>query len=140
MKKIFLAVIPLALLITGCNANTGERLSDLEKSIEGIRIDLELDETRMNSLEDGQRVLNENYKELAAKRSAGVSSAAVDSMSLQDMQTALNKAGFYNGAIDGKIGPATEAAIKKFQEANGLKADGVAGAQTKSALMKFVTR
>lgn len=33
-------------------------------------------------------------------------------------------------AIDGEFGPATEAAVKRFQRAYGLSADGIAGSQT----------
>jgi peptidoglycan hydrolase-like protein with peptidoglycan-binding domain len=48
-------------------------------------------------------------------------------------QTALS---LLNGSleIDGVYGPATKAAVTKFQSANNLEADGWAGAQTTDAL------
>jgi len=49
---------------------------------------------------------------------------------IQEIQTALKNAGFYNGAIDGKSGPMTKKAIEEFQKANGLKADGKVGTKT----------
>ena len=39
-------------------------------------------------------------------------------------QAALEKLGYPVGGVDGKIGPNTRSAIKKFQSANNLKADG----------------
>jgi len=51
-----------------------------------------------------------------------------------DVQTALKKAGYDPGPLDGKMGPATSAAIRAFQAAHGLQVDGIVGNQTKSAL------
>ena len=47
-----------------------------------------------------------------------------------DVQQALRNAGLYQGPVDGKPGPLTKAAIREFQRANGLKADGVVGKRT----------
>lgn len=49
---------------------------------------------------------------------------------VSQIQTLLKKQGFYSGAVDGVYGSATEAAVKKYQQRFGLKADGMAGPQT----------
>ncbi|MDD4980481.1 MAG: peptidoglycan-binding protein [Candidatus Omnitrophica bacterium] len=54
------------------------------------------------------------------------------------IQMALQKANFYKGKIDGKIGPQTKKAIKAFQKAKGLRADGAVGAQTWAELNKYL--
>ena len=50
------------------------------------------------------------------------------------IQLKLKSLGFYTGEIDGKFGVNTSEAVRKFQQRYGLKADGVAGAQTLAAL------
>ena len=55
---------------------------------------------------------------------------------IKAMQTALQKAGHDPKGIDGKYGPGTFAAVKAFQTAQGLKADGQAGPNTMKALQK----
>ena len=50
------------------------------------------------------------------------------------IQLKLKSLGFYTGEIDGKFGVNTSAAVRKFQQHYGLKADGTAGAQTLAAL------
>jgi peptidoglycan hydrolase-like protein with peptidoglycan-binding domain len=46
------------------------------------------------------------------------------------LQQKLNNEGFSPGALDGKFGPLTETALKKFQTSVGITADGVAGPVT----------
>ena len=46
------------------------------------------------------------------------------------VQKRLKELGYYSGSADGDFGPATEAAVKAFQRANGLKDDGKVGKQT----------
>jgi hypothetical protein len=50
------------------------------------------------------------------------------------LQRALAQAGYSPGAIDGKYGAGTTAAVKQFQQAKGLSADGIAGPKTLAAL------
>jgi murein DD-endopeptidase MepM/ murein hydrolase activator NlpD len=63
----------------------------------------------------------------AASRNAGVAA----------LQVALHTRGLYAGSIDGLEGPATRAAVKRFQRRTGLAADGVAGPSTRKALGRY---
>ncbi len=56
----------------------------------------------------------------------------------KEVQKALKKAGYYNGAIDGKIGKKTKAAIRAFQKHNGLKVDGIVGPKTWLKMKKYL--
>jgi len=55
-----------------------------------------------------------------------------------NIQKALKKAGYYNGAIDGKVGPGTRDSIASFQKDNGLTADGVCGRGTWAKLKSYL--
>lgn len=46
---------------------------------------------------------------------------------VEKIQTRLKELGYYNGAIDGSFGDATEKAYRAFQEEAGLLVDGIAG-------------
>ncbi|NCB51723.1 MAG: spore cortex-lytic enzyme [Clostridia bacterium] len=53
---------------------------------------------------------------------------------VRQIQTRLRDWGYYSGNVDGIYGSRTEAAVKKFQKANGLAVDGRAGPKTLEAL------
>jgi hypothetical protein len=53
---------------------------------------------------------------------------------VKQLQRALKRAGYSPGTIDGSYGPSTESAVKQFQQAHGLVADGIAGTKTLAAL------
>jgi peptidoglycan hydrolase-like protein with peptidoglycan-binding domain/Flp pilus assembly protein TadD len=46
------------------------------------------------------------------------------------LQRRLTRAGYVPGPIDGHYGPRTERAVMRFQAANGLRVDGIAGPKT----------
>ena len=51
-----------------------------------------------------------------------------------ELQKYLNSNGYNAGNADGKFGPATQTAVVKFQAANGLKTDGIVGAEVRAIL------
>ncbi|MHC1694387.1 MAG: M14 family zinc carboxypeptidase [Eubacteriales bacterium] len=55
------------------------------------------------------------------------------------LQLALKRAGYYTGKLDGSFGPLTQAAVLRFQTAQGLTRDGVVGAITWGRLMPYIT-
>ena len=55
---------------------------------------------------------------------------------VRQLQQALIDGGYLTGEADGAFGPATKKAVKTFQKANGLKADGVADGEVLTALLK----
>jgi peptidoglycan hydrolase-like protein with peptidoglycan-binding domain len=57
---------------------------------------------------------------------------------IKQIQLALNAAGFNPGAIDGKLGVKTKAAIKQFQKSHDLQVDGKVGANTWRLLKKYL--
>jgi peptidoglycan hydrolase-like protein with peptidoglycan-binding domain len=65
---------------------------------------------------------------------ANISSSLSDSSSVRELQQALNDKGFDAGPVDGKAGPQTKSAIKKFQQAQNLTASGKLDQQTLAAL------
>ena len=71
----------------------------------------------------------------AAAKTAGPASVKPTK---REIQQALRNAGFYQGTIDGKIGPQTREAIRTFQQIHGLKADGVVGKQTWEKLSPYL--
>ncbi|MCM8790731.1 MAG: peptidoglycan-binding protein [Candidatus Omnitrophica bacterium] len=139
-----LFVLPLAVL--GCKAKTEKPAEDTmmdtaEMMAPMTEAALKADAT---VIEPAQTVATETIPptaaapQIAEKPLTAVSQAALDKN--KQIQTALKNAGFYNGAIDGKIGPRTKKAILDFQQANGLKVDGKVGPKTWAALEKHLIK
>ncbi len=53
---------------------------------------------------------------------------------VRTIQTKLKRWGYYKGSVDGIYGSQTLAAVKKFQQKNGLTVDGIAGTKTLQAM------
>lgn len=59
-------------------------------------------------------------------------------MTIKQIQSLLTYLGYNPGTVDGADGANTQAAVKRFQTAEGLGVDGIAGEQTQAALKDAV--
>ena len=128
--RIFLGVIFL-LTLNGCATTARKSNDQAEMRISELENKLEEKDDQIRSLQaqlEGGRP--------SRQMSASVKSD-VSKVSKKEIQTALKNAGYYEGAVDGKFGAKTSAAIAEFQKANGLKQDGKVGAQTWAKLGEY---
>ena len=114
---------------------TREAIKEFQESI-GIKNTGYVDQRTWRQIEDIRRTNGGRTSEDARKikvRSAyseeGISSGEFKPTT-KEIQHALKNAGFDPGAVDGKMGPRTQQAIKEFQRAKDLKVDGKVGAKT----------
>lgn len=107
--------------------DTRSALSAEEAAKARLQGELGATEERISALQEEEGVITSIYR-----TPSGFELPAVN------IQKALKKAGYYNGALDGKIGPGTRDAIRAFQQDNGLTADGVCGRQTWSKLKVYL--
>ena len=130
MKKVLLAMVCLSLMFVGCASV--EKQDKLERRITSV-------ERKQASLENR---LEETvvYSSTVEVKEIAPQSASKVSMSKKELQLALSNAGYYDGAIDGKLGKLSRQAIRDFQTDNGLKIDGIAGANTQKLLMPYLTK
>jgi peptidoglycan hydrolase-like protein with peptidoglycan-binding domain len=106
------------------------QISDLESQVK--QKDAEIDSLRRAL----SRTTEDKYS--SVKMSRGSEYTTVLPTATQ-IQTALKNAG-YSIVVDGKMGSATKAAIKDFQKANSLEADGKVGKKTWSMLEPYLNK
>ncbi len=138
MVKIVLSGL-LLLGFVGCASTQTQTVSQLQTKVSELERKLSLKEEEVVSLKSEVDQLTSEAKrkeditkgssEEQAKSSPREGILRVDA-NPTDVQTALQKAGYYDGAIDGKLGHKTRSAISKFQKDRGLKADGIVGKKT----------
>lgn len=128
-----IAAVSLALAAAGCKGR-------VEKAAEAPQLEAPVED--MSVAEPDQTVAIETIPPTAApeikETPASLPSEKTDRT--RDIQRALKNAGFYTGAIDGKLGPKTKLAIEEFQKAKGLKVDGKVGPKTWAELEKHLTQ
>ncbi len=114
-----------------------QTLADRDSKIEELEYNLDELSSRVDDLEkfqtdDDMDELGDISSSVGDVSSSNLSKYKVIRVSVgaKDVQKALKKAGYYNGAIDGKIGKKTKAAIRAFQKDNGLEVDGIVGPRT----------
>ena len=149
-RFMMLAMMVGLIALSGCASKkaTNKKLDTMQAQMNAMTDELvRLDQ----SLQDTRAAVQAQEGPAGTSRAGGVSSsgegAAVGGMYRTpsgfeipsvNIQKALKKAGYYNGAVDGKVGPGTRDAIAAFQKDNGLKADGVCGRGTWAKLKSYL--
>lgn len=135
MKKVVVWSLVLGgvVALVGCSTFRSRSTNSLENRVQTL-------ETRVQAFETNVAAPAAPVTASTAEAvpGAAVSSVIAETMSKKDIQKALKNAGYYDGDVDGKIGPKTKAAIMDFQKGMGLKADGIAGRITKEKLLKYL--
>lgn len=159
MKQIsrysFLLVAISIIAFSGCSTKQQKRQIDvlqaqmgvitdelvrLDQSLQDTRAAISAEENRLKQLEANVKSSKSRLGSLHQEESIikGIyrtpSGFELPSIAIQK---ALKKAGYYQGPLDGKIGPRTRAAVEAFQADNGLTADGVVGRKTWAKLKVY---
>jgi|APTNR8051073442_1049403.scaffolds.fasta_scaffold56854_2 peptidoglycan hydrolase-like protein with peptidoglycan-binding domain len=114
-----------------------ERIAQLESEVKAKDQEIVRLQTEMSSMRDRSTVIEDAYAYEPATNVKTASSTAalrVPGVTVQQLQRALQSAGYEPGPIDGRLGRRTKEAVRSFQRAEGLKVDGVVGQKTWTAL------
>jgi len=137
-KKMLIAVVSL-IFLSGC-ATMGRKqdgeVQQLQSRVNALEIELERKNHEIEGLEN--ELESRTTRSVSRSETEEVSGDTVR-LSKKQAQEALKNAGFYDGPIDGKVGPKTKDAIMAFQKENGLKVDGVVGRKTSVELKRYLT-
>jgi peptidoglycan hydrolase-like protein with peptidoglycan-binding domain len=148
-RKVLFELLALFMVfaIAGCSTvpkKVKEEISGIKTRVDSLESKVEGVESKQAENERAAAEQAQALEELKARREAAVrtnvmvkSRPAKSREAVKDIQACLKNAGFYDGKIDGIKGRATKRAIKAFQKANGLRADGVVGKRTWELLSKY---
>jgi len=145
----------LMMTITGCAASQNQTLAtQLQFRVGDLERELDAKEQEIGYLKDEVKKLTYEVDNLrtqikpeptAQRMTKGSIPQAADSegiirvpVSSEKVQLALKNAGYYEGAVDGKIGSGTKAAISRFQREHNIKSDGIVGKQTWTLLKDYL--
>ena len=131
--KMILSVF-LVLILAGCATGSKKQVAQSQPMISEKSQKAYQQESYSKGYDANDTWSTDSYEKPAKK----IYSESSAELSPKQIQRALKKAGFYKGEVDGKIGPRTRAAIIKFQQARGLRDDGVVGKRTNEELRKYL--
>lgn len=147
---LFLLMFSLGGCVTA-NNKSNLQAEQFQHQIRSLEMELVKKNQEINQLEQENAGLEDELDRMKQKEVSQAETGAFQSteqeakgtdlktpkISAKALQKCLKNAGFYKGPLDGKAGPRTREAIKSFQKANGLKADGVVGRQTWLKLSRY---
>lgn len=140
MKIKVLVLLVISIMLSGCATTTKKnnaQIRQLQDRISYLESELER-KNRETAATTEDLIISNDYDTFSDSKSSAKTDAVKSKLSMKEVQTALRNAGFYKGPIDGKIGTKTREAIKQFQKANDLKADGMVGKRTANKLSVYL--
>ena len=144
LKKVLGLVLVTVFLVSLSGCATARKQNDLE--IQGLKNQISVLESQLQSKDEEINSLKETLasqpqpKEEAVKcaKKKKVIGEVKSRPSIRQVQIALQNAGFDPGLVDGKMGKQTREAIKSFQRAHNLPADGKVGRKTWGELKEYL--
>ncbi|MBD3426677.1 MAG: hypothetical protein GF409_05555 [Candidatus Omnitrophica bacterium] len=135
MKKAIALLLLLTFPLSGCAVFQSKKIDKLDERVTSVEEKQEALEDRLATDEEPEYRTNIEPK----RKSPAKAGKTKVTLSKKEIQTALKNAGYYYGAIDGKIGRLSLKAIKQFQEDHGLKVDGIVGPRTTKELLRYLS-
>lgn len=157
IKKLFL--LAAAIVLTGCATtrapstmdNLQIKVAQIEnamkeqgKEVEALKYEVQDLSTQVGNIDNNSmRGPVEEPSTASVKKASSYGKGPTDDIlkvevDPERVQLALKKAGYYDGTVDGKLGPKTKEAIKQFQRDHGLTADGVIGKKTWAEMKTYL--
>ncbi|MCX5698154.1 MAG: peptidoglycan-binding domain-containing protein [Candidatus Omnitrophica bacterium] len=125
-------------VLSGCatmNKNDALLNQGLRNKVLALETQLKEKDDEINSLKESPVQSSEDVNVNVSK--AGEVKQQADP---KQIQTALKNAGYYQGVLDGKMGKKTRKAVRGFQKANNLHADGRVGKDTWMILKDYLEK
>jgi peptidoglycan hydrolase-like protein with peptidoglycan-binding domain len=129
-----IGILLLVLFLAGCAGQ--QNIDELKTRLSTFEESLARETLRTNELEFKVDSLSNEVQSLKGPVVSEMPKMTTEE--IRKIQTALNKAGFDAGKVDGKLGPKTTQAIKNFQEANGIKGEGIVDIETWEKLQGYL--
>jgi peptidoglycan hydrolase-like protein with peptidoglycan-binding domain len=137
-KKVrWLGLVVMGIFVlSGCATMS----KDSQLSNQGLRNKVLALETQLKEKDDEINSLKEASVKSSEDENVSQVGEANQLIDSKQIQTALKNAGYYQGAVDGKLGKKTRKAVREFQKANNLPADGRAGKDTWMILKGYLEK
>jgi murein L,D-transpeptidase YcbB/YkuD len=138
---IFLILFIFLISLSGCATGSKQNLQNqgLRNQIQALEAQIQNKDEEISSLKGALDKTAQEKETLARETATGKVIPEVKSRpTIKHIQIALRNAGYNPGPIDGRMGRQTKDAIRAFQRANNLAADGKVGKQTWGLLKGYL--
>jgi len=146
MKRtaVWFVVLFASFALAGCGNKSRE--TAMGEALDKAAVETSEPQENFLIYEEGQNTVGtavpEGVQTTVTESAAPVEAAAPvlsDKPTNEQIQQALKAAGLYDGPIDGKIGPKSKKAIRKFQIQNDLTVDGKVGKKTWAKMQQYLS-